>query len=356
MFKQIDISQDPGKATAESEQVLTQMANTYRNRAGASQSVSLYNVYKNRSYRCSVDMIGNAMIQPTMYFNLRNIPMFSGPYMITNIQHRISENGFDTTFDGQRQPFYSIPSIDSLLQSLTTKILETLKERLEEQDKQINEKNNRLQQTSDIVNRINGNNYVLTNNQNCSSSLNSSLNDFTNTTPTKTKISFESAIDTIVKKVNKTDLTDTNKKKLMHFILGTMYVETGSGYEFISNDHNYAGINLNINPWGGSTTYLNKKYFCANKGQTQNIPLASFNTFDSFVDLFISKFRGKTTAIQNYDLNDGTYAQKLSKANVLYWPSNIDSKVWDDLPQGEKNKLQEKIGFPLEYLLEKYGG
>jgi hypothetical protein len=356
VFKQIDISQDPGKPTAESEQVLTQMANTYRNRAGASQSVSLYNVYKNRSYRCSVDMIGNAMIQPTMYFNLRNIPMFSGPYMITNIQHRISENGFDTTFDGQRQPFYSIPSIDSLLQSLTTKILETLKERLEEQDKQINEKNNRLQQTSDIVNRINGNNYVLTNNQNCSSSLNSSFNDFTNTTPTKTKISFEIAIDTIVKKVNKTDLTDTNKKRLMHFILGTMYVETGSGYEFVSNDHNYAGINLNINPWGGSTTYLNKKYFCANKGQTQNIPLASFNSFDSFVDLFISKFRGKTTAIQNYDLTDGTYGQKLAKANVLYWPSNIDSKVWDDLPQGEKNKLQEKIGFPLEYLLEKYGG
>lgn len=356
VFKQIDISQDPGKPTAESEQVLTQMANTYRNRAGASQSVSLYNVYKNRSYRCSIDMIGNAMIQPTMYFNLRNIPMFSGPYMITNIEHRISENGFDTTFDGQRQPFYSIPSIDSLLQSLTTKILETLKERIEEQDKEINEKNNRLQQTSDIVNRINGNNYVLTNNQNCSSSLNSSFNDFTTTTPTKTKISFESAIDTIVTKVNKTDLTDTNKKRLMHFILGTMYVETGSGYEFVSNDHNYAGINLNINPWGGSTTYLNKKYFCANKGQTQNIPLASFNSFDSFVDLFISKFRGKTTAIQNYDLTDGTYSQKLAKANVLYWPSNIDSKVWDDLPQGEKNKLQEKISFPLEYLLEKYGG
>ena len=355
VFKQIDISQEPGKPTAESEQVLTQMANTYRNRSGASQSTSLYNVYKNRSYRCSVDMIGNAMIQPTMYFNLRNIPMFSGPYMITNIQHRISENGFDTTFDGQRQPFYSIPSIDSLLQSLTAKILETLKERLDEQDKQINEKNNVLQQTSDIVNRINGNNYVLTNNQNCSSSLNSSFNDFTNTTPTITKISFESAIDVILTKVNKTDLSDTNKKKLMHFILGTMYVETGSGYEFISKDNNYAGINLNINPWGGSTTYLNKKYFCVNKGQTQNIPLASFNSFESFIDLFISKFRGKTSAIQNYDLTDGTFSQKLAKANVLYWPSNIDSKVWDDLPQGEKNKLQEKIALPLDYLLEKYG-
>ena len=356
VFKQIDISQDPGKPTAESEQVLTQMANTYRNRAGASQSVSLYNVYKNRSYRCSVDMIGNAMIQPTMYFNLRNIPMFSGPYMITNIQHRISENGFDTTFDGQRQPFYSIPSIDSLLQSLTSKILETLKERIEQQDKEINEKNNVLQQTSDIVNRINGNNYTLTTNQSCSGNLNSSFKEYTTTTPTTTKITLQRAIDVIIDKINKTYLTDTNKRKLAEFILGTMYVETGSGYEYIAKDHNYAGINLNINPWGGSNTYFNKKYFCVNKGQTQNIPLASFNSFESFVDLFIAKFSGKASAIQNYEISDGTYKQKLAKANVLYWPSNLDSKVWDDLPQNEKNKLQEKIGFPTEYIYQKYGG
>jgi hypothetical protein len=137
IFKQIDISQDPGKPTAESLEMLNQMANQNRNRGGATQSVSLYNVYKNRSYRCSIDMMGNAMIQPTMYFNLRNIPMFSGPYMITNISHRISDNGFDTTFEGQRQPFYSIPAIDSLLQALTSKILETIKEKIEEQDKEI---------------------------------------------------------------------------------------------------------------------------------------------------------------------------------------------------------------------------
>jgi hypothetical protein len=35
------------------------MANQGGNRGGATQSVSLYNLYKNRSYTCNIDMLGN---------------------------------------------------------------------------------------------------------------------------------------------------------------------------------------------------------------------------------------------------------------------------------------------------------
>jgi hypothetical protein len=55
----------------------------------STQNVSLYNLYKNRSYECRVESMGNAMIQPTMYFNLRNVPMFRGPYMIQDVEHTI---------------------------------------------------------------------------------------------------------------------------------------------------------------------------------------------------------------------------------------------------------------------------
>jgi hypothetical protein len=354
IFKQIDISQDPGQPTAESEQMLTQMANTYRNRTGSSQSTSLYNVYKNRSYKCSIDMMGNALIQPTMYFNLRNIPMFSGPYMITNIQHRISENGFDTTFEGQRQPFYSIPAIDSLLQSLTSKILETIKTRIEEQDKEINEKNNVLQQTSDVINRINSNNYKLTTNQNCISNLNNSFNEYTLTTPATTKLTIDELVELIGPKINKLVLSQTNKEKLFDFIVATMYVETGSGYSFVAKDHNYASVNLNINPWGGAmSTYSNKKYFCVDRGQTNNIPIVSFNSADSFLDFFISKFKEKVSTIETYDKN--TKYEKLAKANILKWPVTLENdNVWNDLPLSEKKKIQDKIAVPFEYLNQKY--
>ena len=52
IFKSFSVSQNPGKPTSESLEMLNQMANLNRNRAGASQSASLYNVYRNRSYKC----------------------------------------------------------------------------------------------------------------------------------------------------------------------------------------------------------------------------------------------------------------------------------------------------------------
>ena len=360
IFKQMDISQDPGLPTAESEQMLTQMANQYRNRGGASQSTSLYNIYKNRSYKCSIDMMGNALIQPAMYFNLRNVPLFSGPYMITNIQHRISENGFDTTFEGQRQAFYDLPSVDNILQALATTILETLRTRLDKQEKEIQEKNNIIAQKEGIISKINSDKNVLTANQNCSSRLNSSFSEFINTTPTKTSITVKQAIQIIESKLRTLPLTTNDKDKFLDFIIATMYIETGSEQKFVSYDHNYASINLNINPWGATAQqYTNKKYFCIDRGnneKTKNIPLASFDSFDNFVDMFIEKFSGKVTSIENYIGGDDTFKEKLANAYVTLWPSTIEDSVWTNLPESDKEKLKKKINTSIEYIDLIYGG
>ena len=360
IFKQMDISQDPGLPTAESEQMLTQMANQYRNRAGASQSVSLYNVYKNRSYRCSIDMMGNALIQPAMYFNLRNVPLFSGPYMITSIQHRISENGFDTTFEGQRQPFYSIPAIDNILQALATTILETLKTRLEIQEKEIQEKNNIISQKEGVISKINSDKNVLTANQNCSSKLNSSFSEFTNTTPLQTTISLKQAVPIIENKIRLLSMTESNKVKLLDFIITTMYIETGSGEGFKSFDYNYASINLNVNPWGATAQqYTNKKYFCVDRGnneKTKNIPLASFDSFEKFVDMFIEKFQGKVSTIKTYDYDDGSFKESLAEAYVTQWSSTIEDSVWTSLPDSDKEKLKKKVNTAIQFINSFYRG
>jgi uncharacterized coiled-coil protein SlyX len=300
-------------------------------------------------------MMGNALIQPTMYFNLRNVPLFSGPYMITSIQHRISENGFDTTFEGQRQPFYSIPAIDNILQSLTSKILETLKTRLEEQDKEIQEKNNILAQKSETINKINSDKNVLTANQNCSESLTPTFSEYTNTTPTQRSITFDEAIDKIDKKIFKLNLDDNNKNKLENIILAIMYAESGVGQKFVAYDYNFASVNLNVNPWGDSKTYMNKKYYCVNRGNNKNIPLASFDSFDSFIDLFIAKFKNRTTGIQTYTFEDNSYKESLAKAYVTLWPSKLDDNVWDDLPDSDKEKIKNKISVPIKYIIEKFG-
>jgi hypothetical protein len=39
---------------------------------------NIYSIYSNRSYNCTVEMLGCANIMPMMYFQLNNIPMFKG--------------------------------------------------------------------------------------------------------------------------------------------------------------------------------------------------------------------------------------------------------------------------------------
>ena len=72
----------------------------------------LYRIYSNYSYTCSVDMMGNAQIMPLTYFQLNNIPMFRGTYMIINIEHNIAAGDMTTKFTGVRMCRYDTPLVD----------------------------------------------------------------------------------------------------------------------------------------------------------------------------------------------------------------------------------------------------
>lgn len=62
----------------------------------------LFTVYSNNSYSCSVTMLGNASIQPLMYFQLFNVPLFHGAYVIQHVTHHISQGNMETKFTGVR--------------------------------------------------------------------------------------------------------------------------------------------------------------------------------------------------------------------------------------------------------------
>jgi hypothetical protein len=102
------------------------MANLYGGRGASTQNVSLYNLYKSRNYTCTISMMGNAMIQPTMYFNLRYVPMFYGPYMIQTVDHTITPGNFETIIQGTRQPTASLPKVDEYLQTLRKSLLNSI--------------------------------------------------------------------------------------------------------------------------------------------------------------------------------------------------------------------------------------
>jgi len=278
--------------------------------------------------------------------------MFSGPYMITKVTHRISNNGFDTFFDGQRQPFYSIPSIDNLLQSLSTKILTTLKERIESQEKVINDRNTEIALKSSVVNKANTTENVLTQNQSCQEKLNTSFTQYTNETPSQTTITFNNAKQIIANRLNASTVPDQNKINLLIFIMSTMYIETGKGQKFVGYDHNYGGIRLDINPYGaGATTYFSNTYYCINRGEIKNIPYVSFTSFEKFVDFFIAKYRDKISSIKTFDNDIDKTIENFTRAYVISWPTNIEANVWNDLIQDTKDKLKSKVKYVFDYLV-----
>jgi hypothetical protein len=65
--------------------------------------------------------MGNVMIQPTMYFYLKNIPMFKGTYWITEVTHSIKNGSITTSFKGSRVPYTALPDLkDSFMSSYKT--------------------------------------------------------------------------------------------------------------------------------------------------------------------------------------------------------------------------------------------
>jgi len=346
IFKQLDISQDPGKPTTESLEVLNQMANLDRNRGSYSQSVSLYNLYKNRSYKCSVDMMGNALIQPMMYFNLRNVPLFSGPYMITKIEHRISENGFDTTFEGQRQPFYSIPKIDSFIQSISTTILQKIKEQIKQKDNELKaESLNVLTQMANKMDDISKVTNVATQSISCAVNMNPSYIDlFTYwDTPEKNTINNKDAVNLILKLVKESVSDGENQKILGTFIYGIMKVTTKGEDELVTFGNNYGLITLNLN-YGDSITYFSPKYFCTAK----NVPFAVFPTIDSFINFMIAKYGTQIELFKQYAAKEGKnvqdsvkYGKAFAKFYMNNYPTTENSNLFDILIEDKKNQLEK---------------
>jgi hypothetical protein len=114
VFKDIVLDQSEFTETEESLQIIDDISQkgSETNRSLAGQN--LYNVYSLRSYTAQVEMMGNAMIQPMMYFQLDNIPMFHGAYMVTRVKHSIKPNTMSTNFTGVRIKYSKTPLVEAM--------------------------------------------------------------------------------------------------------------------------------------------------------------------------------------------------------------------------------------------------
>ena len=135
IFKGVNLDTSDTKPTAESFVVEEQLAQGANDKTIMTQGLSLFNVYRTRSYSCKVTAMGNVCIQPTMYFSLRNVPMFTGPYLIMTVEHSIQPNSMTTTFTGVRVPFHRLPNVENFVAKLAKSFVKKVRAKQKTDDK-----------------------------------------------------------------------------------------------------------------------------------------------------------------------------------------------------------------------------
>ena len=113
LWKNVEVTMDNPIATEISINVLSNIAELGSSNAQKVffQGQDIYPIFSNYSYQCTVTMMGNMQIQPLMYFQLMNMPMWNGAYMIFKVNHSITPGNMTTTFTGMKMSKNCVPYV-----------------------------------------------------------------------------------------------------------------------------------------------------------------------------------------------------------------------------------------------------
>ena len=117
-FTDIQLDSREYPETVESLAILSRIAGDESKTSPVPKGQNLFSVYETRSYSAKISMLGNMMIQPTQYFQLENIPMYGGAYVILDVEHDIIPNHMITSFQGVRILKYPNPFVKDFATSI----------------------------------------------------------------------------------------------------------------------------------------------------------------------------------------------------------------------------------------------
>ena len=337
IFSSFNIGMESGKATSESLQTQLDITNQANGRNVATQNVSLYNLYKNRSYTCQVVCLGNALLQPMMYFNLRHVPMFNGPYLITDVSHIITPGQFQTTFGGIRQGIYDLPSIDNLLQSLNTNVLTKIEAVIKNsKDPVVTSGATDIDKTA-ILQQL-GNNTAAAENS-CTLSLVEPYTTWGNFVKSQTtQLTPKQLVDAL-----KAKNIDANLQLIIYCIC---YITNFRENVFYGYNNNFANITLTTD-FGDSTKYfIQKQSSCVNIGgslkEPTPKPIANFESLSIFLDFMIARISPRVNQIVYGDSNGVPLG--LEKYYTCFWPvSNVSVSYFDAHWPAEYTQLTQTL-------------
>ena len=111
IFKNLKVTMDNPVMTEQSMKAQWQIAlkGSSSGNSVAFIGQDIFNVFTNYSYTIDVEMMGNAQICPLMYFQLMNIPMWRGTYMIYKVVHNMTPGNMITTVTAMKMNKYATP-------------------------------------------------------------------------------------------------------------------------------------------------------------------------------------------------------------------------------------------------------
>jgi hypothetical protein len=348
VFSKINVSQDAGKATAESLAQQYELANLYNGTKSATQSVSLYNIYTTRSYGATITAIGNAMIQPTMYFVLRNVPMFAGPYYIDSVQHQITNGNFTTTFTGTRQKLYTPPLENALLESIKKTFLSQLVNNLvtkRQTEKRVEQ--NTIQTKNSISNQINST-FAPSSNPICKPT--SPYTNFSASTPSE----FTESVDSMWKKVdNKVKEAPAFNGTGMDYIVFTLfYVNSydGSKFKYYNNNISQSPVGPGTPVWGGGLNqYFNKNYICMNGADNLSQAYLTFPSVNECINFNLLRYEKVFAEVIKTTEDETAFVSGFTKTWIQYVPYDKTQGIpnlyenFIETNKVEFDKLTEKV-------------
>jgi hypothetical protein len=105
IIRNIDVSTDDSKPTAESILNLQRLVDKDNSNKVVTTDCSTLSVMEGRSYKMKVEMLGNAQISPMQYFYVSKMPLFAGLYQVMNVSHSIKANDMSTSLEGVKMRF-----------------------------------------------------------------------------------------------------------------------------------------------------------------------------------------------------------------------------------------------------------
>jgi hypothetical protein len=326
VFEGIQVGQDIGQPTSESLKAEYDMANLANGTSTTTQSVSLYNLYKQRSYSSTISCMGNAMIQPTMFFALRGVPLFAGTYQIQEVSHVVTPDSFKTTFSGVRVKTTTFPTIDNVLQSINKQIISNIKSQTsQEQSLQTLPNTNTITNNASTAVNVAGNKPV-SSIQTCKPTP-TSYSKFPLINPNETVSTKEEIIS---------GMTQLNISKVRQEIIYNLFaIGSWNGNAFKGIWFNYAEVSLDVpTKFGGNLKdYLFNGYLCVVNKKNEQVPIAIFKNLEDSIKFSDSKYVNPFLQVIGDNFGDAqSLANKFVEAYIKYFPYDKfvkDSDVYD---------------------------